>query len=260
MIINYGNKDIIPFIKCNEYMHNQPTPAYLQSAQLGAMGGKTVYTLTPYKTRKEETTQELENTVKKGLFGKKTENQTVKLIQFVPEQESKGFSFISTENRNLTQTLCYIPVANDKYEPQLSTYKVHKLNDPKPSKYNPDRITYTQAQIGIHPELLMPMLSSQPKTLQDAINLVHTDPRFLIQIDPSICKNDDELELLYAEAKKGYKHVVGYQEELGVAPAQSDKQEAAEQEKFKQVCETYAKAFATEYLKRRENQSASDFS
>ena len=251
MIVNYGvNPEILPFLRANLYMHeNKDHPVYMNPSYIGTVRETQLYALTPYATKPIEVVQEIEEVVRKGLFGKKVEKRPVVLIKHEPKQESKGFAFVSTENRPICQTLCFVPVLDQNYD----AYP----NETKKSKYNPQKAHFYNAQFAISPELLMPILINQPKTLEDAINLVHVDPRFLMQIDPAICKNEEEMKLLYEQAKEGYNRIMSYQEHLGIKSPEEDPTEAKEREAFKTLCTDYGKIFVSKFINMSKKQQDS---
>ena len=241
MIINYGiNPDIVPFIRCNEIMHdNKEHPVFMQPAYIGTAKQTELYSITPYATKKTQSVEEFE-VVKKNLFGKVIQKKSMPVTHFEPIEDSRGFAFVSTENRKLCKTLCFVPVINNAYNPYPNE---------KPSKYNPTKAHFNTIHVALDPKLLMPIISNQPKTIQDAIALVCVDPRFLQQLDPSVCKSEADVELLTQAAKKGYDSIMSYQDKLGVKSPLLDVNEAAERKDFAKLCTESSNAFVANYNK-----------
>ena len=84
----------------------------------------------------------------------------------------------------------------------------------------------------IDPETMMPKLTKQPTTIEEMIDLVSVDPRYLGQLDPYKIDSLDDLQALRTAGSKGMRTILKYQSELGVSFVGD---EAARQE-YKTAC------------------------
>lgn len=213
MIVDYRNLDVVKFLGQNEALE-EGNPIYFEADNRAKECA-----LIPYKTNAVQKDKIVHQTVKKGLFGKKVEEKKIPTTVYEAIPESKGFGFISFSNHNITKNNCSLSYYRDGWRSKTVT---------------------------IDPELLMPALTTQPVTIEDAILLVKTDPRFFKQIDPTICKSKDDLKSLCSAAVEGLDAILDYQKALGVVVTS---EEIAERERFSDACKECGFDFLNRYKK-----------
>lgn len=213
MVIDYRSYDIMKFIGRNTKAENG-NPVYLEKNN--SCNEKAI---TPYRTKEVQKERVHTETVRKGLFGKKVEEKRIPITAYDPIEESKGFAFISGNSTGYADYACSLSYIRDGWRSK---------------------------EVTIDPELLMPALITQPENLEEAISIVKIDPRFLIQIDPTICKSKEDLKQLCSAAVEGHDNILDYQKKLGIV---TNEAEIAERERFTDVCEEYGVSFINAYTR-----------
>ena len=182
---------------------------------------------TPYGS-KEETYEE------KGRFGKiKIQNRNV------IDKSKKGFAILCADGENKTYNDSVIYVGRDEER--------------------------NEHYISINEETLMPELVNPPQTLEEAILLVKTDPRFASQINPALIaannqatQIDKNLTRITIAASDGVDEIMGYQANYGIAYNEKEDQETTE---YIESCKN-AVAFLTracrQYASQKQSMMASE--